>query len=95
MPVCAAARQQALPYDLLIVDLLLPGKLSGLETIQHLRHALSPERLPIIVISAIGQEALEELKTSQPDVRVLRKPFKIQTLLQLVHELKAERSDGR
>ena len=81
--------QHALPYDLLIVDLLLPGKLSGLETIQRIQQFIPHQRLPIIVISAISQNELEEVKTNLPDVPLLRKPFKMHTLLQLVQELKA------
>lgn len=82
-----AGVRSPLPYDLVIVDLLLPGTLSGLEVIQYIQQRLSPGQLPIIIVTAIGLEQLEEVKTKLPTVPVLRKPFKRSALLQLIEEM--------
>src|SRR5712691_12898213 len=55
-----------LPYDLITVDLLLPGDLSGIEVIARIRETIGPRQLPIIVISAASQLVLEEVKKTFP-----------------------------
>lgn len=78
----------SLPYDLVIVDILLPGNVSGVTTIQHIHQAIPPETLPIIVVSACSRDELEQVKLKLPHVPVLRKPFKMHALLQLIQEMK-------
>lgn len=77
-----------LPYDLIIVDLLLPGYISGLEAIKHIQQMISPSQLPIIIVSASSKEELESIQAMLPDVPVLRKPFNLRTLLALIEDLK-------
>jgi DNA-binding response OmpR family regulator len=77
-----------LPYDLVIVDLLLPGTLSGLETIQTIHQRLSPTQLPILIVTAVGSGELEEVTTKLPGVPILRKPFQRSALLKLIEGLK-------
>ena len=72
------------PYDLVIIDLLLPGMLSGAAVIDYLHRTISPETLPIIVISAASENQLEEIRSRYPRVHVLRKPFAIKELLHLI-----------
>jgi DNA-binding response OmpR family regulator len=76
--------QTPLPYDLLIIDLSLPGTLSGLSVINYIRQTIAPETLPIIVLSAASQSQLEQIRTRFPNVQVLQKPSGIKTLLQLI-----------
>ncbi len=76
--------QTPLPYDLLIIDLSLPGTLSGLSVINYIRQTIAPETLPIIVLSAASQSQLEQIRTRFPNVQVLQKPCGIKTLLQLI-----------
>ena len=83
-----AGVRSPLPYDLLLVDLLLPGTLSGLEAIQSIQQRLSPGQLPILIVTAVGLELLEEVQTKLPTVTVLRKPFKRSVLLQLIEDIK-------
>ena len=87
----AVTSPQPLPFDLLIIDLLLPGPISGLETIRRVQQSIAFERLPIIIISAISQDELEQVKINLPHIPLLRKPFKMHTLLQLLQELKGPR----
>lgn len=79
----------SLPYDLIIVDLLLPGNISGLEAIQQIQRAIPHERLPIIIISAGNQDELEQVRGILPCVPLLRKPFRTQALLQLISDLES------
>lgn len=77
-----------LPYDLLLVDILLPGSMSGVETIHIIRRSIPQEHLPIIVVSACSQKELDQAQLELPQVPILRKPFRIQELLQIIDEVK-------
>ncbi len=81
----------SLPYDLAIIDLLLPGPVSGIETIQKIWQALAPYRLPMIVVTACGQKELEAAQAILPQVPFLRKPFKMRELTQLINQLQPAR----
>ncbi len=78
----------SLPYDVVIVDILLPGSMSGLQAIDSIQEAIAPGELPMIIISAAAKEELEQVATRLPHIPLLRKPFKMHTLLQLIEELK-------
>ena len=78
----------ALPYTFAILDLMLPGSLSGLDAIQHIWETYPPPvRLPLIVISGAGRNLLQEVRTRFPDVPVIRKPFKTHELLAAIDAL--------
>ena len=74
-------------YDLTLIDLLLPGSISGLETAQKIRQAIPPQQLQIIVVSACSQKELEEAQAGLPYVPILRKPFKMHELMQLIDQM--------
>ena len=76
-----------LPYDLLLVDLLLPGSMSGIEAIHAIRKVIPRERLPIIIISACSQKELEQAQRELPHIPIVRKPFRMQELLQVIDEM--------
>ena len=78
------SKHTPLPYDLLVIDLSLPGTLSGLSVISYIRQTITPENLPIIVLSAASPSQLEEIQTRFPNVQVLQKPCEIKTLLRLI-----------
>jgi DNA-binding response OmpR family regulator len=78
----------ALPYTFAILDLMLPGPLSGLDVIQRIRETYPPAaRLPLIVISGAGLNLLQEVESHFPDVPVLRKPFRTYELLAAIDAL--------
>ncbi len=77
-----------LPYDLIIVDLLLPGNISGYETIKQIQEVIPLNKLPVIIISAGSRDEIEFIKTNLPTVPVLRKPFRMSALFQLIYDLK-------
>ena len=73
------------PFDLIIVDLFLPEGISGVEVIHQVRNTF-PD-LPVILISAGGSLDIEAATRALPEVEVLRKPFKIATLLRMIKDL--------
>jgi CheY-like chemotaxis protein len=83
-----AAPAAPLPFDLILVDLLLPGDISGLQAMQIIRSTLPPQRLPIIIVSASGQKELEQVQALVSQTPYIRKPFKIQELLRMIDSVK-------
>lgn len=78
------------PYDLLVVDLNLPDNLSGLDVIASIYRLLAPDVPPIIVVSAASLDQLDQLHRYFPLLPVVRKPFAIRTLLQMVSSLQSQ-----
>ena len=71
----------SLPYTFAILDLMLPGPLSGLNVIQRIYDTYPPAaRLPLVVISGAGRPMLQEVQARFPGVPTIRKPFKTQEL---------------
>ena len=81
-------------FDLLIIDLLLPEVLSGLQVLHSVK--MHYPDLPVILISAASRfhivAALEDL----PGVKAFRKPFKVSDLLAAIqaHISAAENADA-
>jgi len=73
-----------LPFDLVIVDLHLPGEMSGREVIARVRQTFPAKILPIIVVTGASQSELANIQAIFPEVPILRKPFKMQALLHLL-----------
>lgn len=74
------------PYDLVMIDLNLPGALSGQDVIQRIRSSTSTRNLPMLIVSGTGEHELTHIRTVFPSVPILRKPFKYQTLLQTINQ---------
>ncbi len=75
-----------LPYDLIIVDLNLPDGISGQEVVMRIRSTTTTERLPILLISDIGEHEIGHVKARFPSIPILRKPFRLQTLIQSIDQ---------
>lgn len=67
------------PFDAVLIDLILPGAVTGLEALQQIR--MTYPDLPIVVISAVPYLNLEVIKDAYPGVKTLQKPFKLRDLL--------------
>ncbi len=80
-----ADRDAPIPYNLLILDLLLPGDMSGANFYMLIRKSIPAEELPIIFITAAGEKDIQNLKMAFPDVPLLRKPIRRQDLLQAIN----------
>jgi CheY-like chemotaxis protein len=86
------AKFQAEPFDLVIVDILMPEK-EGLETVRELRELNARTAIIAItgalsVASRLRDPALDYLRMARSlgATRTLRKPFTAQQLLALVKE---------
>ncbi len=66
------------PFDILLVDLILPGDIDGEQVIYQVR--LIYPVLPIVVISAVASSHLEAVTRRYPGVKALQKPFKLRDL---------------
>ena len=82
------------PYDIVILDLLLPGTQSGADVFFAIRQRFSAEMLPIIVITAVDEPTLRQFRHILPDdVPLLRKPFAPRKLRRLIAQLTAGGKD--
>ena len=75
-------------YDVVIIDLNLPGDLSGQDVIVHIRKAIVHDVLPILIVSGAGKSQLEQVQNLFPDIAIVQKPFKLQALLQMLETFK-------
>src|SRR6266567_3608389 len=66
------------PFDILLVDLILPGDIDGEQVIYQVR--MTYPDLPIVVISAVASSHLEAITKRFPGVKALQKPFKLRDL---------------
>ncbi len=79
--------QEKLPYDLLLVDLMLPGGLSGLETVQSLRQMMpSTSTMPVIFITGAGHVEVEHARATMPSAPIILKPFHYAEVLKIVEQ---------
>jgi len=86
------AQYRAAPSDLVIIDMLMPGK-EGFETIRELRRDFPT--IKIIAISGGGEHAHVNLLDLAKQVganHTLKKPFKMQELVELATSILAESS---
>ena len=75
-----------LPYDLVIVDLNLPGGITGQEVVRRIRSTASTERLPILIISGSDEREIAHVKAQFPSIPLLRKPFRLEALTQFIDQ---------
>lgn len=69
--------------DLIIADLKLKGKISGLEAINEIRKI---NNTPVIIISGSLKSKLKKIADSIPNSEILQKPFEQSDLLYLVNK---------
>ncbi len=74
-------------YDLFLCDLVVPGH-SGLDLLGHLRnHRIS---LPVIICSAFLTQDVKRELLRYPDVALVEKPFRPETLLTAINNFLKE-----
>jgi DNA-binding response OmpR family regulator len=81
-------------YDVLIIDLGLPGELSGFDVIHAIKQTNPADGVPIIVVSGAGQHELMRVQTHHPEVSIVRKPFSMRSLLLLIEQRKKSSGGG-
>ncbi|HEY0789200.1 MAG TPA: response regulator [Thermoanaerobaculia bacterium] len=74
---------------LMMLDLMMP-RMNGWQVLEHLRENGLLERIPVVVLTAVGAHRTEGL--SEFGVRaILSKPFEIQDLIRTVNEILEKR----
>src|SRR5947209_7458709 len=73
------------PYELVIVDLFLKRYL-GTDIVDALRDVHS-QVIPTILMSAAEESTLAPFRKRYPNLPILQKPFKTQTLISLINEV--------
>ena len=72
--------------DLLILDLMLPGK-NGLDILRELRAETRFAELPVLMLTARGQDQDRHLATQAGANRFMTKPFSNQEVLEAVRAM--------
>ena len=78
--------------DLILLDMTMPV-LTGMETLQRIREQDS--QLPVILLSGYGEEQIDNQTMETLNTRFLKKPFKVDVLLQNIEEILRDRPSGR
>jgi CheY-like chemotaxis protein len=77
----------AQPFDVLLLDLMLPGTLDGFEVCERLRADASTKHLPIFVISAMDDPTSRERAMGLGATAFYAKPFSPLGLLKEIDAL--------
>jgi DNA-binding response OmpR family regulator len=72
--------------DLVILDLMLPGELSGSQVLQRIRSNGQDEPKVLVVSALVNQTTTPELE-KYPNVQALKKPFKVKELANRVRSM--------
>jgi DNA-binding response OmpR family regulator len=75
----ALMRAGAAPPDLILLDVRMP-EMSGVEVCWRLKHSTPTERVPVIVVTAVGQMATKEAVLSSGADDFMAKPFEANDL---------------
>jgi CheY-like chemotaxis protein len=78
-------------FDVLLLDLMLPGAMDGFEVCSRLRADPSTSNLPIIVISALDDKESRQRAEKLGATAYYAKPFRPLELLEHIGGLKASR----
>jgi CheY-like chemotaxis protein len=82
------ARDEGRPFDLVIMDLTVPGGMGGLEALQHL-HGIDPELKAIVSSGYSSDPVLANFRAHGFRGRVA-KPYEMAKLLEVVRNVLAE-----
>jgi DNA-binding response OmpR family regulator len=77
------------PYDLALLDIMMPGH-TGLEVLAFARDLSHREGLPVVILTAKGQDADREAAFRLGADDFLTKPFSPKKLLARIHDLIGE-----
>ena len=85
------ARESGSPYDLVLLDLEMPG-IDGIETAARLRKHI-PEHIPIVLLTACNWEEIEETATKAGIDAFLAKPLFVSALKEKILEMHVMNSE--
>jgi two-component system phosphate regulon response regulator PhoB len=86
-------KAQTQPPDLVILDLMLPG-IDGLELCRQLRAGKQTARVPILMLTAKGEETDQVVGFSIGADDYVTKPFSVKVLLQRIRALQRRSDTG-
>ncbi len=94
VPTGAKGLESALaqPPDAILLDLMLPGGLDGFDVCRKLREAEETRTVPIIVISALSDDASRQRATEAGATAYYTKPFSPTALLKELETIPARES---
>ncbi|CAB1108787.1 unnamed protein product [Ectocarpus sp. CCAP 1310/34] len=86
------ARLQAQPssFDLILLDVVMPG-LDGVEVLTRVKQDPQLSHIPVVMLSGLESDRLEEVCLQQGAVVVLRKPLTAEKVVQVVEAYCAQR----
>lgn len=76
------------PFDVLLLDIMLPGTMDGFEVCQRLRADPSTASLPIVVLSALDDQESRDRAERLGATAYYSKPFRPLELLEYIGGLK-------
>jgi DNA-binding response OmpR family regulator len=82
----------ARPPDAILLDLMLPGGIDGVEVCRRLRQVDATKHIPIIIISALTDEGSKQRATEAGATAYYTKPFSPTALLKEIETLPARES---
>ena len=91
----AISKAQAFHPDIILLDVLLPGGLDGLQTYHRLKGKSSTRRIPVIFVTATepgGSVTRQQLPLGER-CAVVGKPFRLDILLQEIRKLLGQTRD--
>jgi two-component system phosphate regulon response regulator PhoB len=86
-------KAQTQPPDLILLDLMLPG-MDGLELCRQLRAGKQTARVPIVMLTAKGEETDQVVGFSVGADDYVTKPFSVKVLLQRIRALQRRTDAG-
>jgi two-component system response regulator MprA len=76
-----------MPFDLVIMDIMMPGGMDGFETVQKMRGDAAVGHCPVLILTAKDQQAERDRAAELGVDGYLAKPFKLNDLCVLVDNL--------
>lgn len=84
--VTALDRVRAVPPDIVILDVMLPGK-SGFDILREMRAEAATASMPVLMLTARGQERDRDLAIKLGVTRFMTKPFSNAEVLEAVRTM--------
>lgn len=85
----AFAQAHTMRSDVLLVDEMLPGGISGSAAVHQLQRLWPNDLPPIIFITGAGRLKIEQIEEAFPTMPVLTKPLHMKMLLQTIEKRKS------
>ena len=76
------------PPDLILLDLMLPGRFDGFEVCRKIRSEPSTAAIPVVIISALDDDESKSLATQAGATAYYTKPFSPLALLKEIERLR-------